>query len=89
MRSAKRVIIDCRDFPNEIGCTLLISGSAKEVLNIAVRHAVEEHGHQDTPELRKQVRAFLKTESKKNLTMYSIKKTKNKTTKKKEKWVIT
>ena len=74
MPKSKRVIIDCRDFPNEIGCTLLISGSAKEVLNVAVRHAVEEHGHQDTPELRKQVKAFMKTESKENLTMYSNKK---------------
>jgi hypothetical protein len=56
-------MIDCRDFPNEIGCTLLISGSAKEVLNAAVRHAVEEHGHQDTPELRRQVRLMMKKES--------------------------
>ena len=76
MGKVKRVIIDCRDFPNEIGCTLLISGSAKEVLNVAVRHAVEEHGHQDTPELRKQVRSFMKNESNENLTMYSIKKSK-------------
>lgn len=78
MGKQNRVIIDCRDFPNEIGCTLLISGSEKEVLNIAVRHAIEEHGHQDTPELRKQVKAFLKDESNKNLTMYTLKKIKNK-----------
>ena len=62
MSGAKRKTIDCRDFPNEIGCTLLISGSEKEVLKVAVRHAVEEHGHQDTPELRKQIRAMLKNE---------------------------
>lgn len=81
MSKQKRVIIDCRDFPNEIGCTLLISGSEREVLKAAVRHAVEEHGHQDTPELRKQVKAFLKDESNENLTMYTTKK--NKTNKKK------
>lgn len=55
-------MVDCRDFPNEIGCTLLISGSAKEVLNAAVRHAVEEHGHQDTPELWRQIRLMMKKE---------------------------
>lgn len=60
-----RVIIDCRDFPNEIGCTLLISGSAREVFNIALRHSIEEHGHKDTPELRKQLRAMMKPESNK------------------------
>ena len=57
-----RKIIDCRDFPNEIGCTLMISGSAKEVFNIALRHAVEEHGHKDTTELRKQIKAMMKKE---------------------------
>lgn len=64
MGGQKRKIIDCRDFPNEIGCTLLISGSAKEILGVAVRHAVEEHGHKDTPELRKQIKAMMKEESK-------------------------
>jgi hypothetical protein len=67
----KRVIIDCRDFPNEIGCTLLISGSAKEVFNIAFRHSIEEHGHKDTPELRKQLRAMMKPESIKKLKLRS------------------
>jgi hypothetical protein len=57
-----RKIIDCRDFPNEIGCTLLISGSSKEVFNIALRHSVEEHGHKDTPELRKMLKAMMKFE---------------------------
>jgi len=62
MGRSKRVLIDCRDFPNEIGCTLLISGSEKEVLNAAVRHAVEEHGHQDTPELKRHLKSFMKKE---------------------------
>ncbi|KXK43847.1 MAG: hypothetical protein UZ05_CHB002002768 [Chlorobi bacterium OLB5] len=42
---AKRVLLDCRDFPNEIDCTLVISGKLKEVMKISLRHAVEEHGH--------------------------------------------
>ncbi len=58
-----RKIIDCRDFPNEIGCTLMISGSAKEVTNTAIRHAIEDHGHKDTAELRKQIRKMIREES--------------------------
>jgi hypothetical protein len=59
MPKAKRKYIDCRSFPNEIGCTVTISGSEKEVLKIAVKHAIDEHGHQDTPELRKQIKSLL------------------------------
>ena len=59
----KRKSIDCRDFPNEIGCTLVISGNTKEVLKTAVRHAVEEHGHKDTAELRRMLKAMLKNEN--------------------------
>ncbi|HEY3251833.1 MAG TPA: DUF1059 domain-containing protein [Ignavibacteria bacterium] len=62
MGRTKRVSIDCREFPNEIGCTLLISGSAKEVLKAAKRHAIEEHGHKDTPELHRQIKAMMKKE---------------------------
>jgi hypothetical protein len=79
----KRKIIDCRDFPNEIGCTLLISGSPKELLTVAVKHAVDEHGHQDTPGLRKQIKALMKDETKYNLNKYSAKKSINKSNKKK------
>jgi hypothetical protein len=61
----QRKIIDCRDFPNEIGCTLLISGSIKEVFSAALRHSVEDHGHKDTPELRKQLKVMMKPEHRK------------------------
>lgn len=73
MSEAKRKIIDCRDFPNEIGCTLMIAGSAKEVLRAAIRHAIEEHGHQDTPELGKQIKALMKAETQNNLIKYFYK----------------
>jgi len=74
MPKTKRKVVDCRDFPNEIGCTLMIAGSAKEVLGVAVRHAVEEHGHKDTPELRKQIKALLKNENEHITYKKSIKK---------------
>jgi len=41
---------------------LAISGTEEEVLTVAVRHAVQEHGHKDTPELRQQLKGLLKDE---------------------------
>jgi predicted small metal-binding protein len=58
----KRVFVDCRAFPSEKNCSLYIAGTEDEVLTVAVRHAVNEHGHQETPELRKQIRELIKTE---------------------------
>jgi len=62
MSNAKRKYIDCRDMPSENNCTLRISGSEEEVVTVAVRHAINEHGHQDTPELRSKTRKALKDE---------------------------
>jgi hypothetical protein len=45
--------------PSDRNCSLTISGTEDEVLTIATRHAVEEHGHQDTPELRDMLRRAL------------------------------
>lgn len=53
-------MIDCRSVPNEIGCTLAISGQEEEVLDAAVAHAVAKHGHEDTPELREMLRTSLR-----------------------------
>jgi hypothetical protein len=57
---SKRKVIDCRLYPSEKNCSLAISGTEEEVLSVAVRHAVQEHGHQDSPELRQQLRSLLK-----------------------------
>jgi uncharacterized protein DUF1059 len=54
-----RKMIDCRAVPNEVGCTLTIAGQEDEVLDAATAHAVARHGHQDSPELREQLRAAL------------------------------
>lgn len=56
-----RKMIDCRKVPSEIGCTLTIAGTEEEVLDTAVAHAVDKHGHQDTPELREMIRGSLET----------------------------
>ena len=57
-----RKMIDCRRMPSERNCSITIAGSEEEVLDVAVRHAVEEHGHTDTPELREQLRGALTDE---------------------------
>ena len=57
-----RKTADCRAFPNDVGCTLAISGQPVEVLAAAVQHAVAVHGHADTPELREQLRGLLSDE---------------------------
>jgi predicted small metal-binding protein len=54
-----RKMVDCRTMPSEIGCTLTIAGEEQEVLDAAVLHAVDKHGHEDTPELREALRAGL------------------------------
>ena len=60
--SKARKSIDCRLYPSEIGCTLKISGTEEEVLEVASAHAIAAHGHADTPELRNELRALLTAE---------------------------
>lgn len=57
-----RKVADCREYPSENNCSLMISGTEEEVLEAATQHAVSAHGHTDTPELREQLRAMLKDE---------------------------
>jgi predicted small metal-binding protein len=55
-----RKIVDCRDVPSESKCTLTIAGEEDEVVRAATLHAVDVHGHQDTPEFREMIRRSLK-----------------------------
>jgi hypothetical protein len=57
-----RKIADCRKFPSEKNCTLTIVGSEEEVLSVATQHAIKDHGHADTPELREQIKGMLEDE---------------------------
>ena len=63
MTTRERVVADCRRFPSDSNCSLTIAGSEDEVLPIAVHHAVHDHGHDDSPELRDQIRTMLVPES--------------------------
>lgn len=58
----QRKYIDCRNYPGERNCSLKISGTEDEVLEIATQHAVASHGHENTPELREQLRSLLQDE---------------------------
>jgi predicted small metal-binding protein len=56
-----RKFIDCREFPSEMNCSVAIMADTEsELLEAAVQHAVAVHGHQDTPELRDQIRSAIK-----------------------------
>ena len=57
-----RKIIDCRAVPNDVGCTLAITGEPGELVTAAAQHAVAGHGHADTPELRDHLSAMLADE---------------------------
>ena len=57
-----RKYIDCREYPSESKCTLALSAdSGDELLEAAVQHAVAVHGHEDSPDFRKQLRQLFKT----------------------------
>ena len=60
--AGQRKFIDCREHPSEKNCSLRISGTEEEVLDAAVRHAASVHGHENTPELREQIKSMLKNE---------------------------
>lgn len=56
-----RRYIDCREFPSESHCTLALSAdSDEELLEAAVQHSQAIHGHEDTPEFRRQLKGLFK-----------------------------
>jgi hypothetical protein len=57
-----RMMADCRRFPSDSNCSLTIIGEEDEVLEAAAQHAVSVHQHDDTPELREDIRGMLEPE---------------------------
>lgn len=57
-----RQYIDCRDYPQSPKkCSVAISAdTTDELIDAAVQHAVQAHGYEDTPDLRKQMEAAAK-----------------------------
>jgi hypothetical protein len=62
MTGNKRVVLDCRNQPKS-NCSVTISGTEEEVLELGEYHATTKHGIAKKPELRQQLRSFLKQES--------------------------
>jgi uncharacterized protein DUF1059 len=54
-----RVMADCRRFPSDSNCSLTIIGEEDEVVRTAAEHSASVHGHEDTPELREQIKGML------------------------------
>ena len=57
-----RKMADCRRFESESNCSLTIIGEEDEVVAAAAQHAVSVHQHDDTPELREDIRGMLEPE---------------------------
>jgi predicted small metal-binding protein len=58
-----RKFVDCREMPSEKNCSLYIAGTEDEVVAAASEHAISAHGHEDTPELRDEIRKALRDEA--------------------------
>jgi predicted small metal-binding protein len=57
-----RKYVDCRDMPSDNNCDLAMSGSEPHLVEAAAQHAVKAHKHDDTPQLRDEIRKQLKDE---------------------------
>jgi hypothetical protein len=50
---------DCRRWPSETNCSLVIIGDEDEVVRAAAEHGASVHGHENTQEMRERIRTFL------------------------------
>ena len=55
-----RLYVDCREMPSESNCDLAMAGSEEHLIEAAAIHAVTAHRHEDTPELREEIRSVAK-----------------------------
>jgi predicted small metal-binding protein len=56
-----RKYVDCRLFPSDSKCSIAISADTEdEVVEAATQHAVHVHKHEDSPQLRQQIRSSVK-----------------------------
>ena len=53
-----RMMADCRRWPSETNCSLVIIGEEYEVVQAAAERAASVHGHENNEELRAQLRDF-------------------------------
>ena len=58
-----RYCVDCREYPSEKNCDMIMCGGEEHLIDAAVTHAVTAHGHEDTPKRREWTRQSMKPES--------------------------
>ena len=58
-----RYYMDCRDLPSENNCDVRMSGSEEHLVEAAAIHAITAHKHEDTPQLREELRKMMKEEN--------------------------
>jgi hypothetical protein len=54
-----RMMADCRRFPSDSNCSLVIIGEEDEVARAAAEHAISVHQHPDNAQTRETIREFL------------------------------
>lgn len=63
MADKRRVVMDCRTAPNS-NCSLTISGTEEEVLELGEQHVTSKHGFdRNDPKLREILKSSLKEEA--------------------------
>ena len=57
------LVSNCGDLPSEMGCKLVLMSPVdqrEDLVTESVQHAIDVHGHENTPELRTQLDGMLK-----------------------------
>jgi hypothetical protein len=54
-----RKYIDCSKYDKSSNCSVIISGTEEEVLDLAVLHGIVAHGHDDPHRLRQELQREL------------------------------
>ena len=58
----KWVVANCGKFPSEKNCQLVImapDSQRADLVDAAATHAAAKHGHENTPQLRREIDSFL------------------------------
>ncbi|KKU84964.1 MAG: hypothetical protein UY14_C0038G0008 [Parcubacteria group bacterium GW2011_GWA1_47_9] len=58
----QRKSLDCRLMPSDKNCDVFMSGTEEHLLEAGVAHAAKSHEHEDSPELRAQLKTMMKDE---------------------------
>lgn len=61
--SGEWLVANCGDLPSERGCKLIMMSPVdqkEDLVTAGVKHAIEVHSHENTPELRSQIDSMLK-----------------------------